>query len=63
MSAMRSSYGPTQQHQEQLAYAMEGLEAMSQRVDTLYKVTLPALQNAIVEADGPWTAAVSTVSH
>jgi hypothetical protein len=55
MSAMRSSYGPTQQHLDQLSYATEGLDAVSKRVKTLHQTTLPALQKAVVEAGGPWT--------
>ena len=55
MSAMRSSYGPTQQHKDQLGFATEGLSAVTQRVNVLYETTLPALQKAIVDLGGPWT--------
>ena len=62
MSAVRSSYGPTKQHHEQLAFAVEGLNAVSKRINTLQTSTIPALQTAIVDASGPWTkgAAIST---
>ena len=55
MSAMWSSYGPTQQHVDQLGYASEGLNTVSQRVKALHETNLPALQKAVVDADGPWT--------
>jgi septal ring factor EnvC (AmiA/AmiB activator) len=55
MSAMRSSYGPTEQHREQLTFASDGLDAVSKRVNTIYETTLPALQEAIVKTGGPWT--------
>jgi hypothetical protein len=63
MSAMRSSYGPTQQHIDQLGYATEGLSAVSKRVKTLHETTLPALQKAIVETGGPWTLGTSVSAH
>ena len=55
MSAMRSTYGPTQQHTDQLSYATEGLNAVSKRVKALHETALPALQKTIVETGGPWT--------
>lgn len=55
MSAMRSSYGPTQQHIDQLRFATEGLKTVSQRVDVLHQTRLPALKKAIVDLGGPWT--------
>ena len=63
MSAMRSSYGPTQQHIDQLGYATEGLSAVNKRVNTLYETTLPALQKAIVETGGPWTIGTPVVTR
>ncbi|TDF39285.1 glycosyl hydrolase [Alteromonadaceae bacterium M269] len=63
MSAMRSSYGPTQQHIDQLGYATDGLNAVSKRVKALHETALPALQNAIVEADGPWTLGTSVIAE
>jgi photosystem II stability/assembly factor-like uncharacterized protein len=55
MSAVSSSYGPTKQHKDQLGYAVKGLNAVSNRINTLQENTIPALQTAIVEASGPWT--------
>jgi len=54
-SALWSSYGPTQQHKEQLAIALEEFEAMHKRLKTLSGKTVPALQKAVVDAGGPWT--------
>jgi hypothetical protein len=56
MSAVQSSYGPTKQHREQLGYALEGLDSVSKRVNTLQETVIPKLQNAIGAASGPWTA-------
>jgi len=55
MSAVQSSYGPTKQHREQLAYALEGLDMVSKRVKALQEAAIPKLQQAIAEASGPWT--------
>jgi hypothetical protein len=56
MSATRSSYGPTQQHRDQLGYALEGLGEVSTRVLKLQTTELPAIQKAILAAKGPWTS-------
>jgi len=55
MSALRSSYGPTQQHKEQLGYALEGLDGVSKQLGQLQQTQLPALQQAIIASGGPWT--------
>lgn len=55
MSALWSSYGPTTQHKQQLGYALDGIEEASKRVKALQDDKVPALQNAIIKADGPWT--------
>lgn len=55
MSAFWSSYGPTAQHKQQLGYALDGIEDAGKRVQALQDDKVPALQNAIIEADGPWT--------
>ena len=55
MSGASSSYGPTQQHREQFGYALEGLNEVSQRLHTLQRQTIPALQQAMSEAGSPWT--------
>lgn len=63
MSALNSSYGPTKQHREQFGYAMDGLNAVSKRVLTLQENTVPALQKAIVEANGPWTSGTPVITE
>ena len=55
MSATWSSYGPTQQHKDQFGYAVEGLNVVVKRIAMLEETTIPALQKAIIDADGPWT--------
>ena len=55
MSAVSSSYGPTKQHHKQLSYAIEELNEVIQRTNELQESTIPALQQAIGEASGPWT--------
>jgi hypothetical protein len=63
MSAVRSSYGPTKQHREQLGYALEGLDTVSKRVKALQETAIPKLQQAIVEASGPWTTGSAIISR
>jgi photosystem II stability/assembly factor-like uncharacterized protein len=63
MSGTRSSYGPTKQHHEQFGYALEGLNAVSNRINVLHKTTVPALQKAILAADGPWTDGAPVITH
>jgi photosystem II stability/assembly factor-like uncharacterized protein len=55
MTGMWSSYGPTQQHEDQLGYATTGLNDASKRVKALHETAIPALQKSIVDAAGPWT--------
>jgi photosystem II stability/assembly factor-like uncharacterized protein len=55
MSAVNSSYGPTKQHKEQLGYALDELNPVINRISTLQKSTLPALQKAMDKAGSPWT--------
>lgn len=59
MSAGWSNYGPTKQHKEQLSYALEGLNAVTKRIKVLEQDSIPALQEAIINADGPWTKGAS----
>jgi chromosome segregation ATPase len=54
-TASWSSYGPTAQHQEQFGYAIAGLNEISTRVKTLQESALPSLQQAVIDAGGPWT--------
>ncbi|MDM7859397.1 glycosyl hydrolase [Alteromonas sp. ASW11-36] len=62
MSAAWSSYGPTAQHMEQFGYAEEGITQVTARVKAVQESQLPALQNAIIDAGGPWTAGASVIS-
>ena len=54
-SASWSSYGPTEQHIEQFGYAIEGLDAVTKRIKVL-QGKLPELQQAVIDAGGPWTS-------
>ena len=56
MSATWSSYGPTQQHLEQFNFALKGLDDVSKRLKSLQDENLPNLQQAIIDAGGPWTS-------
>lgn len=61
-SAMGSSYGPTQQHQDQLGYANEGLDDVSKRVKELQETKVPTLQQQVVDAGGPWTPGLPVIT-
>ncbi|NVK56763.1 MAG: glycosyl hydrolase [Alteromonadaceae bacterium] len=63
MTANRSSYGPTQQHIEQFGYAQEGLDEVSSAIKVLQQQTIPALQEAINKAGGPWTPNAPVLTH
>ncbi len=54
-SADWGAYGPTQQHREQFAYALEGLTDVMDRISALVDTTVPAFQTALQEAGAPWT--------
>ncbi|GEA11413.1 sialidase family protein [Alteromonas sp. KUL49] len=62
-SGLMSSYGPTQQHKDQLGYANDGLDDVSKRVKMLQETTVPALQQAVMNAGGPWTAGLSVITE
>lgn len=62
MSAMWSSYGPTQQHLDQLGFASQGLDDVVKRVKALQETSVPAMQTAIIDAGGPWTVGAPIVS-
>ena len=63
LSAISSSYGPTQQHKEQFGYALDGLDKVGKRLNVLQLSTIPALQKAIVDASGPWTVGAPIASN
>ncbi|REL25602.1 glycosyl hydrolase [Thalassotalea euphylliae] len=63
MSAVRSSYGPTKQHREQFGYALEGLNAVTKRLNVLEVTTIPALQKAMSEAGAPWTVGSALITQ
>lgn len=63
MSATWSTYGPTQQHKEQFGYAMESLNKVSKRIESLQKNTIPALQKSVIEAGGPWTKGAPIITE
>lgn len=56
-----STYGPTTQHREQLGFALEGLKSVAKRMKSLQEKALPTLQNAVIEAGGPWTLGASVI--
>lgn len=62
MSAAWSSYGPTAQHMEQFGYAEKGINDVVARIKAVQDSQLPALQNAIIDAGGPWTAGASVIA-
>jgi photosystem II stability/assembly factor-like uncharacterized protein len=63
MSATWSTYGPTEQHKEQFGFALEGLNDVGKRIKTLQQTTLPTLQQAIVNAGGPWTSGSEIITE
>ena len=63
MSGVRSSYGPTKQHKEQFGYAVEGLNAVSKRIEALQVNAVPALQQAIITEGGPWTEGAPVITN
>ncbi|ESP92049.1 VPS10 domain-containing protein [Pseudoalteromonas luteoviolacea] len=62
MSALWSTYGPTKQHRQQFGFAQQGLEDVIKRVSTLKAETIPSIQQAIVDAGGPWTKGASVIA-
>lgn len=62
MSASWSSYGPTAQHKEQFEFALKDIDGVISRISALQETGLPALQNAIIDAGGPWTPGVAIVA-
>ena len=51
---VRSTYGPTPSHRDQLAIAKSEFEAIRQRVRTLVDTTIPAFEAELIAADAPW---------
>jgi len=60
-SALGSSYGPTQQHKDQLSYAQDGLDNVVTRISAMQRNTVPALQQAVMNAGGPWTTGLPVI--
>ena len=61
-SALGSSYGPTAQHKDQLGYANDSLDSAVARIGTLQSTVVPTLQQAVVEAGGPWTSGLPVIN-
>ena len=61
-SALGSSYGPTQQHKDQLGYAQDSLDSVVTRISTLQDTAVPKLQQAVVDAGGPWTSGLPVIA-
>lgn len=49
-----STYGPTPMHEENLGIAERQLEGLKQRLIRLTEETIPAFEQAIADAGGPW---------
>jgi len=62
MSALWSSYGPTQQHKDQLSYANDGVEQVVERIKVIQEQSVPSLQQAIVDQGGPWTTGLPVIA-
>lgn len=62
-SGVGSSYGPTQQHKDQLRFANEGLNDVSTRIKALQERVVPALQQAVVNEGGPWTVGLPVITE
>ncbi len=56
IGTFRSTYGPTPTHRSNLQRAEALLENAWSRLEQLRKQDLPALQKAVLDAGGPWTA-------
>ncbi len=50
-----STYGPTPTHLKTLGYAESDFKALRDRINTLQQRTIPALEQALIDAGGPWT--------
>lgn len=61
-SALWSSYGPTAQHHEQFGFASDALTDVLARIKVLQETSVPELQRAIVDADGPWTPGAMVIT-
>ncbi|MHC6646219.1 WD40/YVTN/BNR-like repeat-containing protein [Alteromonas sp. HB246098] len=61
-SALGSSYGPTQQHKDQLSYAQDSLGSVVTRISSLQNTAVPKLQQAVVDAGGPWTTGLPVIA-
>ncbi|MEO1661242.1 MAG: glycosyl hydrolase [Pseudomonadota bacterium] len=50
----RSTYGPTQTHREQLAFAKSEFDGIRQRLTTLVEATIPTFERELIAAGAPW---------
>lgn len=62
MSASWSTYGPTAQHIEQLDFANKDLDSVAKRMKALQGKSLPSLQQAVIDAGGPWTLGAPVIA-
>ena len=49
-----STYGPTTTHRQVLEFAEDDFGDLRDRINQLMETTIPELEDAIFEADGPW---------
>lgn len=50
----RSTYGATETHREQLAFAQADFDAVRQRLTTLVETAIPAFERELMAAGAPW---------
>jgi hypothetical protein len=50
-----STYGPTQTHRQVAGYIEEEFSSLRERINRLQTETIPAFEQALLDADAPWT--------
>lgn len=55
----KSTYGPTPNHRQQLAYAREEFQTLRSRLEQIRSIEIPALEKTLFEAGAPWIDGMS----
>ena len=55
-AASRNTYGPTQTQLQALGHAEEAFTPLRARIEALRTEAIPAFEQALIEAGGPWTS-------
>lgn len=55
----KSTYGPTPNHRQQLAYAREEFQTLRSRLEQIRSSEIPALEKTLFEAGAPWIDGMS----